>query len=150
MAATSVVAVWCGRCGLPASDPQRSVDPRYPLVLCRREGPTGRVAGCGRVPGTVSREQGRAIQAGLHEERTTERHKQHVKAGRAHQACRACRIDPPRPRVKDHQLRPFDTRTAGFKHLEFVHHDRAMLSAMSTRTLAELDAHHRALHEDGR
>lgn len=69
--------VFCCACGLPARDPQPSLDPARPLVLCALEDPDGRVRGCGRVPGSYDHIEAARSVRWAKVSRATQRHGRH-------------------------------------------------------------------------
>lgn len=110
-------AVYCLTCGREAHQPERSMDPLHPIVLCRYQVKrNGRpvMAGCGHVSGTYSRDEAvltllnrqavkarKAHQAGKHEKRPVRgcdrclpavEHRKHVRARKVSDTCVLCTL----------------------------------------------------------
>ena len=84
---------WCLSCGHDAQDPQPSMDPAHPLVLCRYwiKGPKGEVQrGCGRVPGTLSMVEAAATVTAHVLATMDRRHKGGKHAGKPDARCPDC------------------------------------------------------------
>lgn len=146
MAAVTRPAVWCLRCASTAAYVTNTMDPGQPVVHCERRDRNGEPLSCGRQLGTTSQDEAEANALRLHRERVEAKHDRHVISGRKNRECTRCAETPNTLRTPHQQGDPFTDRMDAHKHLSLVHGDRAMMARMSTRTLDELNRHHRSLH----
>lgn len=82
--------VWCLACGREASDPQPSLDPARPLVVCVAYAPDGHAIGHGLVPGTYDADELAEILTERRRDRATSRHPGRKGHNRPHPDCRIC------------------------------------------------------------
>lgn len=139
-------AVWCLKCAAPATYLTNTMDPRHPLVTCERRDRTGELFSCGRQIGTIDQDEAEGLVLDAHRKRVLAKHDRHVISGRKNAECIRCAETPTSLRTPHPQGDPFTDRMDAHKHLALTHGDRAMMSRMSTRTLDELNRHHRSLH----
>lgn len=138
--------VWCLNCGADAIYVTNSMDPKHPIVHCQRRTQAGELYSCGRLVGTVDQDEAEGLALDAHRKRVAAKHDRHVISGRKNRECEKCAETPTTLRTPHPQGDPFTDRMDAHKHLSLVHGDRVMMQRMSTRTLDELNRHHRSLH----